>query len=171
LYAKVIYKTEVDKKEGLLMTGKTISSPVRMDKETKTLLQERAKAHGLSESGYIRMLIRREAGIGAGDKPHRAPIDLFREIFNSHAGYEDNNKIKQMREAPGNEHVKRLSRAVDMLDERESQFIRDRFFEGMTYAEIGERYEGLSSTRVSQIIHRALTRLRHPLRTKVILGS
>ena len=53
------------------------------------------------------------------------------------------------------------------LSEREQMILRRRYEQGMTYKDIGAEL-GISGSRVSQILHVALRRLRHPVRSKDI---
>lgn len=53
------------------------------------------------------------------------------------------------------------------LSEREQMILRRRYEQGMTYKNIGTEL-GISGSRVSQILHVSLRRLRHPVRAKDI---
>ncbi len=53
------------------------------------------------------------------------------------------------------------------LSEREQMILRRRYEQGMTYKDIGAEL-GITGARVSQILHVALRRLRHPVRAKDI---
>ena len=53
------------------------------------------------------------------------------------------------------------------LSEREQMILRRRYEQGMTYKDIGTEL-GISGSRVSQILHVSLRRLRHPVRSKIL---
>ena len=53
------------------------------------------------------------------------------------------------------------------LSEREQMILRSRYEQGMTYKDIGAEL-GISGSRVSQVLHMSLRRLRHPVRAKDI---
>ena len=61
----------------------------------------------------------------------------------------------------------RLEEAMGELRPKERSAIRLTFFNEMTQAEAGKLL-GLSATRVSQICLRALRRLRHPERCRIL---
>jgi RNA polymerase primary sigma factor len=65
---------------------------------------------------------------------------------------------------------KEIDRALETLKERESDIIRQLFGIGcqeMTMEEIGERF-GLTRERVRQIKEKAIRRLRHTSRSKLL---
>lgn len=139
-----------------MSTAKTISSLIRMDEETKRLLQNRANDHGLSESGYIRMLIRKDSDLMIDVDHHsgrakKTMLDLFREIRGVHP-----DDIIEMKPAETKELLKVIA---DKLNERERSFVLERYSEGLTYKQIGQR-NSLGQERVRIIIMKSLTKLR-----------
>ena len=137
------------------VTGKTVSSQTRMDEDTKQIQQERARAYGLSEAGYIRMLIRRDAGL-ALDSDHpsgrakKTLRDLYRDLYKI-----DKHDIVEMKDSD----EKKLLRAVHSLGERPRQIILDRYSEGLTLDQVGKRH-ALGKERIRQIIKKTLLKIR-----------
>jgi len=134
---------------------KDIQSLIRMDEETKQLLQSRVKDLGLSESGYIRMLIRQDVGMASGTE-HRSGHtkktmqELYRDIY-APGKYSD----VDMK----NYDEKKILKMVNELENRDRQFTLERYVEGLTFKEIGQR-NGLGLERVRQIIMIALRKIR-----------
>lgn len=61
-----------------------------------------------------------------------------------------------------------LEYIMDTLDPREAGVFMSQYRDNMTYAKIGELYGGITRERVRQIIVKALRKLRHPSRTKIL---
>lgn len=126
-----------------------------MDKETNQLLQERAKARSLSESGYVRMLILQDAGLmlNTGRSFRRAKKtikDLYRDMFKT-GRYDDFNME--------NYDEKKLLHAIYGLEERQRQFVLERYSESLTLDQIGKR-NGLGKESVRRVIVRAMRILK-----------
>lgn len=54
-----------------------------------------------------------------------------------------------------------------LLGEREASILIRRYSDGLTLAEIGKEYN-ISATRVKQIIQKALRKLKHPSRLRIL---
>ena len=54
-----------------------------------------------------------------------------------------------------------------LLEKREAAILIRRYGDGLTLAEIGKEY-GISATRVRQIIQKALRKLKHPSRQRML---
>lgn len=54
-----------------------------------------------------------------------------------------------------------------LLEEREASILIRRYSDGLTLAEIGKEYN-ISKTRVAQIIQKALRKLKHPSRRRIL---
>lgn len=63
-----------------------------------------------------------------------------------------------------------LNKAYDTLESREKIFVIKRYKELLTYDELGAKYN-LTRERCRQIIQKALRKLRHPSRLRIILGT
>lgn len=63
-----------------------------------------------------------------------------------------------------------LNKAYDTLESREKIFVIKRYKEFLTYDELGTKYN-LTRERCRQIIQKALRKLRHPSRLRIILGT
>ena len=137
---------------------KDIPQPlIRMDEETKQLLQARANAHGLSESGYIKMLIRQDAGLNTkppSGRTKKTIEGLYRDLFKTDR-YDDSVDTKNFNE-------KKLLHAVNGLVERQRQFVLERYIEGLTLDQIGKR-NGLGKESVRRTIERAKIILKRNL--------
>lgn len=63
-----------------------------------------------------------------------------------------------------------LNKAYDTLESREKIFVIKRYKELLTYDELGTKYN-LTRERCRQIIQKAIRKLRHPSRLRIILGT
>lgn len=63
-----------------------------------------------------------------------------------------------------------LNKAYDTLESREKIFVIKRYKELLTYDQLGTKYN-LTRERCRQIIQKALRKLRHPSRLRIILGT
>lgn len=63
-----------------------------------------------------------------------------------------------------------LNKAYDTLESREKIFVIKRYKEFLSYNELGTKYN-LTKERCRQIIQKALRKLRHPSRLRIILGT
>lgn len=76
-------------------------------------------------------------------------------------------------EEPSKETIKKLYLALADLTDREERILRLRF--GLdddilrTYKEIGEEF-GVSGARIQQIVKKAIKKLHHPVRKRIVLG-
>lgn len=76
-------------------------------------------------------------------------------------------------EEPSRETIKKLYLALADLTDREERIIRLRF--GLddnilrTYKEIGDEF-GVTGARIQQIIKKAIKKLHHPVRKRIVLG-
>ena len=76
-------------------------------------------------------------------------------------------------EAPSKETIKKLYLALADLTDREERIIRLRF--GLdddilrTYKEIGDEF-GVTGARIQQIVKKAIKKLHHPVRKRIVLG-
>lgn len=76
-----------------------------------------------------------------------------------------------------------LDKAMEgILDERSICVLRKRYAEGMTFRAAGQKIvklsqyketpcEGVTGVRAQQIIQKAIRKLRHPVRRRIILGE
>lgn len=60
-----------------------------------------------------------------------------------------------------------LNEAMEVLTPREQDILHRRFFKEETLREIGDDY-GISADRINQIEHKALRKLKHPSRSRVL---
>ena len=63
-----------------------------------------------------------------------------------------------------------LNKAYDTLESREKIFVIKRYKELLSYNELGTKYN-LTRERCRQIIQKAIRKLRHPSRLRIILGT
>lgn len=61
-----------------------------------------------------------------------------------------------------------LNNALNTLDKRERKILELRFYDGKTLKEVGDELKITSPERVRQIESKALIKLRHPVRRKII---
>jgi len=62
-----------------------------------------------------------------------------------------------------------MSDILDTLSKREAQVLRMRYYQDMTLDEVALSF-GVTRTRIMQIEHKALRKLRHPDRTRKMAG-
>jgi len=60
--------------------------------------------------------------------------------------------------------------ALSTIEEYEQHVIGMRYMKGMTYEAIGEEYYGYTRERIRQILAKAMRKLRHPSRSRKMLG-
>ena len=76
-------------------------------------------------------------------------------------------------EEPSKETIKKLYLALADLTDREERIVRLRFgFDDnilRTYKEIGDEF-GLTGARIQQIVMKAIKKLHHPVRKRIVLG-